>query len=284
MQSIIQTTEIGSTMKILTFDLEDWVIYHRHNLGTEKQLEDILNNILELLNNRNITATFFCLGSLARKYPHIVTQVTSNGHQIGCHSDQHRWITDMTPKSFSEDTHQAIDSIEQIIGKKVITYRAPAFSITSTNPWAFDILYENGIIYDSSVFPASRDFGGFPSYKEQKPSTIYHNGVILKEFPIPIIHICGKAIAYSGGGYFRMIPYPLLKHWFAQNEYIMTYFHIRDFDNHQKRYWTKRYFKNYYGVNGAFPKFKQIIKSFDYQDIETAGAQVNWKDVPMIQI
>lgn len=51
--------------------------------------------LLDLLQSRGAHATFFMLGRHARQYPHIVERVLREGHDVGCHSDQHlnAWTT-----------------------------------------------------------------------------------------------------------------------------------------------------------------------------------------------
>ena len=119
-----------------------------------------------------------------------------------------------------EDTHKAIDSLRQCTGQDVVSYRAPAFSVGKSNPWAFEILYKNGIRCDSSVFPAERDFGGFPDYGMAVPSIVSYNGCKMKEFPICMTNIIGKNVVYSGGGYFRIFPYFFIRCM----EYMSTIF------------------------------------------------------------
>ncbi len=45
--------------------------------------------ILEILTRYDITATFFCLGENARKYPHLITDIVAAGHQLGNHGYKH---------------------------------------------------------------------------------------------------------------------------------------------------------------------------------------------------
>jgi peptidoglycan/xylan/chitin deacetylase (PgdA/CDA1 family) len=45
--------------------------------------------LLDLLRRREARATFFMLGRHAQQHPHIVDRVIREGHDIGCHSDQH---------------------------------------------------------------------------------------------------------------------------------------------------------------------------------------------------
>lgn len=271
-------------MKILTFDIEDWVIYKRYALGPEKQINNILDGILDILDQQNLKATFFCMGLLAREYPYVIRKIAERKHQIGCHSDLHQWLTDFTPEQLNKDTQVAIDSIEQVIGTKVKCYRAPAYTITPLNQWAFEVLYDNGIEFDSSIFPSRRDYGGWPDFPKQEPLIVEYAGKQIKEFPIVTTPILGKEIAYSGGGYFRLMPYCILSHLFSKQNYVMTYFHPRDFDKAQKRYWTKRYIKDYYGTKSAFSKFKKIIKQFEYIDLDTADKKIDWTQVPILKL
>lgn len=284
-------------MNILTFDIEDWWVYNHYAIGNASdylpRLDRYLNEILDLLDTKNIKATFFCLGEVAHHHPGVIKKIASFGHHIGCHSYSHRFLGDLSIKEFEEDTKLGIDSIENAIGIKVDAYRAPAFSITEHSKWALGILAENGIKFDCSIFPAVRSFGGFRSFTEQKPSIINYNGSIIKEFPMSVTKIFGKEIAYSGGGYFRLMPYAFVKKTARQSDYMITYFHLKDFDNKQVRKGNLlakdepvilRYFKNYYGLNGAYDKFKQFIHDFDFISVKEASEIIDWDKVSRIKL
>ena len=81
-------------MNILTFDLEEW-FHVLNNPPTDNEsswenyeyrLQKNIDRILFLLDESNNIATFFCLGWVARKYPAIIKQIHSLGHEIGSHS------------------------------------------------------------------------------------------------------------------------------------------------------------------------------------------------------
>ena len=174
-------------MNILTFDIEEWFLEKNYfgNRQEKYQAFDLyLNQILDKLEREQKKATFFCLGGMAREFPEVVRRIADKGHEIGCHSDQHVWITKLTEEEFRTDTISAIDALEQCIGEKVLSYRAPAFSIGNSNKWAFEILAECGIERDASIFPATRDFGGFANFGQKAPSIVKCGGVKIKEFPI----------------------------------------------------------------------------------------------------
>lgn len=278
-------------MNILTFDIEDWWVYDYYAIGRSvdylPRLDWYLNEILDLLDKKKYLATFFCLGEVAKNYPEVIKKIADKGHQIGCHSFSHRFLGDLSPHEVEEDTKKALDIIENLIGKKVTVYRAPAFSITERNLWVFEILSKYGIKYDCSIFPANRSFGGFPSFTETKPSVIDYKGIKIKEFPMSTTTILTKKIVYSGGGFFRLLPYSIIKSLVKRSDYVMTYFHVKDFDKNQKKIYNSfhgesaitRYFKKYYGLNNNFQKFVQFINDFEFISVEEANKKIDWNTI-----
>ena len=291
-------------MNILTYDLEEWYIekaYHGGRTERYKEFDYYLKQILDLLGRQRIKATFFCVGKLATDFPQVVRLIASKGHEVGCHSNTHQWLNKMSRQEALEDTRAAVNALEQCIGQKVISYRAPAFSIGESNKWAFEILAECGIERDASVFPASRDFGGFPQFKSHEPTLVSFQGIHIREFPIPTTKFLGKELAYSGGGYFRFFPLSFIKRCMNGNDYNMCYFHIGDLlegDNKVKtkseyeeyyresgtlinRY--KRYIKNNLGRHGAFQKMEQLISSDVFVNLDEADRLIDWDKALRIQ-
>lgn len=292
-------------MNILTFDIEEWFLekqYHGDRAERYCEFDDYLNRILELLDCQNIKATFFCLGKLATDFPQVVRIIAEKGHEIGCHSDTHFWLNKMTKHEALEDTRTAIDALEQCIGQKVKSYRAPAFSIGSNNKWAFEVLAECGIERDASVFPAARDFGGFQQFKKNVPSLVSYQGAAIKEFPIPTAKLFGKEMAYSGGGYFRFFPLWFVKNQIKNRDYNMTYFHIADlmpemtklqsrqeYEVYFKESGTlinryKRYVKGNFGKKKALLKLQHLIESADFISLEEADKVVDWTKANEIKL
>lgn len=292
-------------MNILTFDIEEWYIekiYHGDRSAKYQEFDRILNEILDLLDKTNKKGTFFCLGKLASDFPEVVKLIDARGFEIGCHSDKHQWLTKLSKDEVFEDTKNAVNSLEQCIGKKVISYRAPAFSIGESNKWAFEVLAKCGIKYDASVFPAVRDFGGFPKFGSKIPSRILYNGSEIKEFPIQTTKILGKDIIYSGGGYFRLLPINYIKYMIKRNDYNMTYFHIGDLVKEKKAIMSKseyeeyfkesgsyanrvkRYLKSNIGTGNAMSKLKELIIKEDFLSLSEANNMINWENSPIIKL
>ena len=144
-----------------------------------------------------------------------------------------------------------------------------------------------GIEKDTSVFPASRAHGGLPSYDLAIPSIIEYNGIKLKEFPINTHTVLGKSFVFSGGGYFRLLPYKIIKNWTLESDYVMTYFHPRDFDSKQPfvpGLSPSRLFKSYVGIKNCKPKLERWLNDFDFVDLNHADQSIIWNQVPIIKI
>lgn len=279
-------------MNLLTFDIEEWYncdfISENFDWNNyEVRIYDSVGRILDELAKRGIKGTFFCLGWLAENHPAIIKRIHDEGHQIGCHSYQHQLATRFTPETFREDTAKAKSLIEDVIGTQVDCFRAPGFSITHKNIWAFDVLNELGFKYDCSIFPAHHDYGGMPDYGEAMPAIISRNGYEIKEFPINIHHVGNHNMVFSGGGFFRLFPYWLIKRWGKQTDYMMTYFHPRDFDPEQpviKDLPRMRKFKSYVGLKNAFPKFQRILDDFDFLNLAVADQLIDWSKAKKITL
>ena len=282
-------------MNILTFDIEDWfhIIQKYPDDILEKwsnyevRIHEGMDRIFELLLDNNINATFFCLGYIARKHPEVIKKINDYGFEVAAHSDMHRVVYTQSRKEFREDLQTCMKRLENITGKKVISYRAPSFSLKTSNVWVFDVLHELGIEYDASIFPARREDGGFMNFKETGPSIIKYNGHSIREFPMSTNSFLGTRFTSTGGGYFRFFPYRLIRKLIERSDYTMTYFHPRDFDSKQPMLdglSLKRKFKSYYNLDTAYIKLKQLIYDFDFIDIQTAAKQIDWDNVPVINI
>jgi polysaccharide deacetylase family protein (PEP-CTERM system associated) len=279
-------------MNILTFDIEDWynVDFITEDFNWDKYEVRIykgVDRILERLEKDNIKASFFCLGWLAEKHPDVIKRIDSMGHHIGCHSYQHQLAFRFTPEEFRSDTDKAKKLIEDVIGKEVNAFRAPGFSITKNNLWALDILIQLGFTYDCSLFPADHDYGGFPDYGVVGPATLHLPSGTLKEFPISFHQVMGKNLVFSGGGFFRLFPYWLIKKWSKESPYLMTYFHPRDFDPEQPVFESQkgiRKFKSYVGLKRSFTKFDRFLNDFEFVNIEKADTQINWNNTNKLLI
>jgi polysaccharide deacetylase family protein (PEP-CTERM system associated) len=282
-------------MKILTFDIEDWF----HILDNEEtkssnswdrfpsRVEKNVNTILDLLDDNNQKATFFILGWIALKFPNLIREIAQRGHHIGCHSYAHQLVYSQSQKEFREDLKKAKELIESVTCKSIDSYRAPGFSINSKSLWAFEILFDLGFRIDSSIFPANRAHGGISSFPYAEPVLGKIGSDIMKLFPLNSKKAFGHSFIYSGGGYFRLFPSFLIQSWFKNDDYVMTYFHPRDFDPNQPivpglNY--LRYFKSYVGLKGALPKLDNLLQINHFVTLEEANKSVDWSAAKILSL
>ena len=282
-------------MNILTFDIEEW--FHLLDNDSTKTVTEWkkyevrihanMERIFNILEKTNTKATFFCVGWIAETYPEVVKAIFSRGYEIGTHTQMHQLVFEQNPHVFEKDLEHSVKILEDLSGQKVKYFRAPGFSITENEKWVFELLLRYEIEADSSIFPAPRAHGGFPSYKKPVPSIIRYNGLILKEFPINYSTVAGKNVIFSGGGYFRLFPYPIIKYWSKKSDYIMSYLHPRDFDAGQpiiKELSAARKFKSYVGLKGAAAKLEKWLTDFEFIDMGTAIKQIDWDKVPVVEL
>jgi polysaccharide deacetylase family protein (PEP-CTERM system associated) len=276
----------------LSFDLEDY--YHvnafesvnRGNWGEyTSRVVQSTQRVLELLDQGGCKATFFTLGWVAENYPELIREIDQRGHEIACHSDKHRRIFEMTAAEFRDDSRVAKDRLEQIIGRKIIGYRAPSFSITKDSLWAFEILVELGFRYDSSIFPVDHPNYGMP----RGPRTAFRvptpRGSII-EFPMPTLELGGTRSPFGGGAYLRLLPY-----WYTrwgirflnqrEGQPACVYVHPWEIDTGQPRMKgsvTAR-MRHYLGLRGLETKLRGLLRDFSFQTMGTLIAEMEQESI-----
>lgn len=297
-------------MNILTFDIEEW--FHLLDFDATRtesewdkydvRIYENVDRILDILEATNTQATFFIIGWIAKKYPDVVKKISSK-YQIGSHTMNHQLVWQQSPQEFRTDVESSIKLLQDITGGPIECFRAPGFSIRESESWAFDILANLGIKYDCSIFPSHHAHGGMPSYGVARPSVVKHGRNEIMEFPVSTKIIFGKNIIYSGGGYFRLIPYYFLRKWTREaldrnlvpiksknnslDGYTLAYIHPRDLDAGQpmlKGLPLRRRFKSYIGLNGASKKLSRYLWDFKFIDIQTATLKIDWGNVPIIEL
>ena len=290
-------------MNILTFDIEEWYlekILHGGRAFKYQAYDEAFAKVLDELDRLGIKATFFCVGRLATDFPQVVREIAKRGHEVGCHSNEHTWLNKMTEEQLRCDTTEAVKALEDVSGQKVVSFRAPAFSITTENKWAVSVLAECGIENDASIFPTSRDFGGYKGFPQDTPCIISHEGASLKEYPICLTSLLGKKTAYSGGGFFRILPYWFVSHAMQKREYNICYFHLNDLIVQKFGFKSKEEFEEYYrepgtlknrvmryiksnvGHGDAFAKLQRLLTEKSFVTICEADKEINWEKAKKI--
>lgn len=191
----------------LTIDVEDW--YHdADGLAGEElrarspRVEQNLHRLLDLLDEGRAQATLFFLGDVARRFPALVREASSRGHEIASHGDRHRSVATLLRSEFRADVVRARTLLEDLIGGRVRGYRAPYFSIKAGVHWPGDVLAEAGVGYDSSILPIDRA----PGLELVSPRVPYRLASGLWEVPIAINRFGFWNLPMLGGFWLRAMP------------------------------------------------------------------------------
>lgn len=267
-------------MNILTIDVEDYfqvenfkeVIKFSDWDRYEIRVEQNTKKILDILEKAGIKATFFVLGWIAARCPELVKKIHQDGHEVASHGYGHQLVYTQTPDEFRADLRKAKVILEEIIREPVYGYRAPTYSITKKSLWAFDILMEEGFRYDSSIFPAQREKGGM-SGAERYPYTISNHQKNLWELPISMIRVLNKNVPFSGGGYFRLLPYNFIRSAIYKINKAgfpaVIYLHPWELDAGQPRIKADYFsmFKHYVNIPKTEKKLRQLLKDFQFKPV-----------------
>lgn len=263
---------------VLSFDIEDWFhIVDVPSVADRERWDDFpslveryTDLILERLESAEKRGTFFVLGWIADRYPALLRRIADHGHEIGCHSYWHPRVELLSPEAFREDTQRAADTIAQLTGTKVRGYRAPSFSITPGTEWAFDVLLDLGFEYDASLFPGKRGHGGYPCPQEAHEFRDTPSGRPLLELPMSLLSLGPVKLAFSGGGYLRVLPFRVIQFGFdrfaRRGIPAVLYLHPRDFaqDTPRVPMPPHRRFKCYTGLNTTLPKFDALLRRYEF--------------------
>jgi len=266
----------------LTFDIEDYyqVEAFKEFIGFEEwpryASRVVVNTkkIADILDERNIKATFFILGWIAERFPDMVKRLADNGHEIATHGYAHQMVYKQTKAAFEEDLVKSIEILENISGKKVIGYRAPTYSIIEDSFWAFDILIRHHLLYDSSIFPIMHDRYGVPN-GERFPYTIEREDrQTIIEFPLSTLRLWKWNFPIAGGGYLRLFPYWFLKRslqWINKQEQPgIIYLHPWELDPEQPRIHNIpaiTRFRHYLNLHSTATKLRNLIRDFEFAPV-----------------
>jgi polysaccharide deacetylase family protein (PEP-CTERM system associated) len=177
----------------------------------------------------------------------------------------------LTPESFREDVRTSRDALEQACGAAVVGYRAPTFSLVRQTAWALDVLAELGLLYDSSIYPVRHDRYGIPE-APRGPFLARGARHEVLEIPPATVRVGGVNVPVGGGGYFRLLPLPLMRLALArsrrdpQSGATVLYFHPWEFDPDQPRLPLKplNRFRTYVGMRRSQDRLCRLLADYPF--------------------
>lgn len=237
-------TDHSPCQAAMSIDVEDW--FQVQNLSAsiprdsweslDRRVESNTRRMIEIMARTGARSTCFVLGWVAQRHPGLVKEIAAAGHEVASHGFGHELIYEIGPDRFRDDVRRAKGILEDLVGVRVNGYRAPNFSITD---WAIEILADEGYTYDSSSFPVvAHDRYGRLS-KGGAGKAIYDIAPGLREVCVSAINVAGKGLPWGGGGWFRLIPYPIfsagVSRFIATGQPYVFYIHPWEIDPGQPR-------------------------------------------------
>jgi polysaccharide deacetylase family protein (PEP-CTERM system associated) len=264
-------------INVMTVDVEDYfhvqafagTIDRRRWDTYPLRVEQNTRRVLEMFHEFNVRATFFVLGWVAERCPNLVREIAHAGHEVGCHGYAHQPIYGGDEVAFRQDLRHAVGVIENIVGRRLRSYRAPSYSITKKTMWALDVLAEEGFEFDSSIFPVVHDNYGIPDAPRFPHMRKLTHGAHIAEFPPSTVRLFGNNVPVAGGGYLRLYPYRVTS-WAIEylnrreRQPAMVYLHPWEIDAEQPRIpasWFSR-FRHYQNIGTTEIKMKQLLGTF----------------------
>jgi polysaccharide deacetylase family protein (PEP-CTERM system associated) len=263
---------------VFSVDLEDWFcVQNLSHVFAREQWDSLESRVerntllmLDILSRHKVQGTFFVLGWVAERYPDLVREVERRGHEIATHGYSHKLITFMTPEEFRADLERSLEVLARCSSMGVAGFRAPSFSVTRKTWWAVDILKQCGLAYDSSIFPV----GFHPDYGiGDAPLEIHELDNGLTELPMSCVDLMGRRIPCSGGGYFRLLPYPvtrsLMKRCNDANRPVIFYLHPWEVDPGQPRVSLPavKAFRHYNNLAKTEERLEQLLTDFHFTTV-----------------
>ena len=171
----------------------------------------------------------------------MVQELSRAGHEIGSHSLTHPYdLTRLSLETISDELARSRDLLEDVIGRPVVGFRAPGYTITRN---VFGLLQEHGYTYDSSLFPcppyylAKAAVMGWMGLRGRRSDSILdHPSVMwakrtphrregLVEFPVTVLP--GLRFPFIGTSLLMMgsTGYGLIRPWLRTTSFVNLEFH-----------------------------------------------------------
>lgn len=271
---------IGSPPHLFTVDVEEYfqvslfedVVARNEWDSMPSRVEQSVDTLLELLDRHDTHATFFTLGWIAERHPHLVRRIANGGHELASHGWWHRRIPSLEREEFRAVIRDSKAVLEDLSGQPVIGFRAPSFSMIPGTEWAFDLLVEEGYRYDSSLFPIRRRGYGNPGASPVE-HTIRCDGGDLLELPMATVRIAGLRVPAAGGAYLRVLPLALIRRALRQatreGRSAMFYVHPWEVDPEQPRIpvsWLARR-RHYGGLGHTLARLESLLGDFRFTSV-----------------
>lgn len=231
---------------------------------------------MSLLAETGVKGTFFILGSVAEKLPGLAPMISGAGHEIASHGYSHTLVPLLDPRRFRDELRRTADILGSQCGHRPLGYRAPQWSLGNVVSWAFDILVEEGYIYDSSLNPLPVVGSGTGP---RSPFVIKAGAGRILEFPPMVTPAFFGNLPTGGGWGFRFFPMGMISGTIERlnkgGAPAVLYLHPRELDPGGPRLGLSplRSFAVYGPRSDAGEKMKILLKRFRFGTLRDMADQ-----------
>jgi len=135
-----------------------WIGYYVRHVNTSEKVIALTfddgpnppytNQILSVLDNYDVKATFFVIGLNALRYPEIIKQIQTNGHEIGNHSWDHQTLVFRKVKYVRNEIKYTDNLLKSYGYQGEIYFRAPEGRKFIVLPWVLFTMKKKDILFD----------------------------------------------------------------------------------------------------------------------------------------
>lgn len=86
---------------------------------------DDTDELLKILKDNNVKATFFMCGYWVEKYPEEVKKIAADGHDLGNHSATHAHMNKLSKEEIKKEIQDAHETVKQLTGQNMDLFRPP---------------------------------------------------------------------------------------------------------------------------------------------------------------
>lgn len=259
-------------ISVLSFDVEEW--YHGvpdfsadDCAARGSTLEEEFELIATDLADASRSATFFVLAEIVRSHARMVRRIAEAGWEVASHGSGHRCLYETTPADFRESLRRSIRELEDVSGVKVRGYRAPMWSLGPGAEWAVEAMLDEGLEYDSSIFPLGRR-------DPARPFLLRSDGGVILEVPPMPVRLGGVFCPLTAGVLLRSSPWALyralVRHEARRSGYLHVYLHPWELSRRRRDLAglapVKRLYFNL-GRRGAHAKFRRFVRDLAFASV-----------------
>jgi polysaccharide deacetylase family protein (PEP-CTERM system associated) len=231
-----------------------------------------------------IHSTFFVLGWVAERLPHLVREIAARGHEVASHGSSHRMCRPLSDAELRDELKGSKRLLEDTTGVDVAGFRAPNFSVDDR---VLDLVRECGYRYDSSYnsFSLHGRYGKITLNGQPKAGIAYELNDDFFELPVSnlplssistlgilgtLAHFRHFHLPWSGGAYFRLMPLGIFQRGVRaildnDGAYVF-YMHPWEIDPEQPRVGQASpaaRFKHYANLEKTMGKLRGMMERFE---------------------